>query len=185
MLKLKLQCFGHLMGKANSLEKTLMLGKSEGKRRRGWQGMRWLVSITNSMGLNLSKLWERVEDRGDWCAAVLGVSKNWTIKKVEHWGNYVFKLWCWRSLLRVSWTTKKSNQSILKEINPEYSLKVMMCSWSSNTLATWWKEQTHWNWKRPWSWEKQKAKGDGGSRGWDGWMALLTQWTWICTNSGR
>ena len=111
--------------------------------------------------------------------------KSWTIKKAEHWGNDVFKLRCWRSLLRVSWTTKKSNQSILKEINPEYSLEVMMCSWSSNTLATWWKEQTHWNWKRPWSWEKQKAKGDGGSRGWDGWMALLTQWTWICTNSGR
>ena len=67
--KLKLQYFGHLMWRADSLEKTLMLGKIEGKRRRGWQRLRWLDSITNSTDMNLSKLWEGVEDRGGWHAA--------------------------------------------------------------------------------------------------------------------
>ena len=87
-LMLKLQYFGHLMWTANSLEKTLMLGKIEGKRRRGWQRIRWLDGITDSMEMSLSKFWEMVKDREGWCSVVHTVTKSWTwLSKMLSWGS--------------------------------------------------------------------------------------------------
>ena len=108
--------------------------------------------------------------------------ESWTIKKAECWRIDGFELWCWRRLLRVPWTARRSNQSILKEMSPGCSLEGLMLNWNSYTLATWCKELTYL--KRSWCWERLKAGGEGDDRGWDGWMASPTQCTWVWVNSG-
>ena len=103
--------------------------------------------------------------------------ESWTIQKAEHQRIDTFELWCWRRLLRVPWTARRSNQSTVKEISPDILWKDWCWSWNSNTLATWCEELTHL--KRPRCWERSKVGRDGENRGLDGWMASLTQWTWI------
>ena len=105
----------------------------------------------------------------------------WTIKKAECQRIDAFELWCWRKLLRVPWTARRSNQSIPKEISPGCSLEGLMLKLNSNTLATWREELTHLT--RSWCWERLKAGGEGDDRGWDGWMASPTQWTWVWVDS--
>jgi len=87
--------------------------------------------------------------------------ESWTIKMSKGWRIDAFELWCWRGLLRIPWTARRSNQSILKEINPEYSVEGLMLKMSSNTVATWCEELTHW--KRPWCWERLKVGREGST----------------------
>ena len=106
---------------------------------------------------------------------------SWILKKSKCQRIDAFELWCWRRLLRVPWTARRSNQSILKEISPEYSLEGLMLKlklqYSGYLL-----QRTD-SFKRPWSWERLKAGGEGDDRGWDGWMASSTQWTWVWISS--
>ena len=109
--------------------------------------------------------------------------ESWTIKKAEHWRIDAFELWCWRRLLRVHWTARRGNQSILKEISPEYSLEGLMLKLKLQYFGHLMRRTDSLE-KRPWFWERLKAGGEGDNRSWDGWMASPTQRTWIWVNSG-
>ena len=108
--------------------------------------------------------------------------ESWTLKKAECWSIDAFELWCWRRLLRVPWTARRSNQSILNDIRLGVYWKDWCWGWNSSTLATSCEELTHW--KKLWCWERLGAGGEGDDRWWDGWMASLTRWTWIWVKSG-
>ena len=105
-----------------------------------------------------------------------------TIKKAEHWRIDAFELWCWRRLLRVPWTARRSNQYILKEISPECSLEGLMLKVKLQYFG-----QLRWSadsFEKTLIWERLRVGREGDNRGWDGWMASLTQWTWIWVDSG-
>ena len=108
--------------------------------------------------------------------------ESWTVKKAEHQKIDAFQLWCWRRLLRVPWTARRSNRSILKEISPGCSLEGLMLKlklqYFVHLMQSWLIG------KRPWCWEGLGAEGEGDDRGWDGWMASPTWWTWVWVNSG-
>ena len=108
--------------------------------------------------------------------------ESWTVKKAEHWRIDVFEQWCWRRLLRVPWTARRSNQSILKEISLWCSVEGLMLKLKLQYFATLCEKLTHW--KRPWCWEGLGAGGERDNIGWDGWMASPTQWTWVWVYSG-
>ena len=107
--------------------------------------------------------------------------ESWTTKKAERWRIDAFKRWCWRRLLRVSWTARRLNQSILKEINTEYSLERLMLKLKLQCFGLLNEQRTHWI--GPWCWERLKGGGEEYDRGWDSWMASPMQWTWIWANS--
>ena len=108
---------------------------------------------------------------------------SWTIKKADHWRIDAFELWCWRRHLRVPWTARRSNQSILKEISPEYSLEGLMLKLKLQYFG-------HLMWRvdsleKTLLLERLKSGEEGDDRGWDGWMESLIQWTWVWASSGR
>ena len=111
--------------------------------------------------------------------AVMYGCESWTIKKAERQRIDAFELWCWRRLLRVPWTARRSNQSIPKEISPEYSLEGMMLKLKLQNFGHLMQRTDS-----SWCWERLKVGGEGDDRGWDGWMTSLTQWTWVWVNSG-
>ena len=108
--------------------------------------------------------------------------ESWTVKKAECRRIDAFELWCWRRFFRVPWTARRSNQSILKEISPEYSLEGLVLKLKLQYFG-------HLMWRtdsleRPWCWERLKVRGEGDDRGWDGWMVSPTRWTWVWAGSG-
>ena len=114
---------------------------------------------------------------------VMYACESWTIKKAEHWRMDAFELWCWRRFLSFPWTARRSNQSILKEISPGCSLEGLMLKLKLQYF--WPPDVKSWLiWKDPDAGKDLRARGEGDNRGWDSWMASLTQWTWVWVDSG-
>ena len=109
--------------------------------------------------------------------------ESWTIKKTERWRIDTFELWCWRRLMRVPLTARRSNQSIQKEIRTEYSLEGLTLKLKFQYFCHLMQKLTHL--KRPWCWERLKAGGERDDKRWDGWTASLTRWIWVWVNSRR
>ena len=139
-----------------------------------------LDSILKSRDITLSAKVHLVKAMG--FPVVMYGCESWAIKRAGHWRIDGFELWCWRRLLRVPWTARRSNQSILKEISPEHSLEGLMLKLKLQYLAMWFEELTYC--KRSWCWERLKVGGEWDDRGWDGCLASLTQWTWVWVNLG-
>ena len=147
----------------------------------GREVMTNLDSILESLDITLPTKFRLV--KAMFFPVVMYSCESWTIKKAECWRIDAFELWCWRRLLRVLWTARRSNQSILKEISPEYSLEGLMLELKLQYFGHLSKEFTHL--KRPWCWERLKAWGEGDDKVWDGWMTSLTQWAWVWVDSGN
>ena len=146
----------------------------------GWKVMTNLDSILKSRHITLSTKVHLVKTMV--FPVVMFWCESWTIKHAEHRRIDAFELWCWRRLLRVPWTSRRSNQSILKEISPGISLEGMMLKLKLQYFGhLMWKVDSL---KRLWCWESLSA-GEGDDRGWDGWMVSPSQWTWVSVNSGR
>ena len=109
--------------------------------------------------------------------------ESWTVRKVECWRIDAFELWCWRRLLKVPWTARRSNQSILKEISPEYSLEGLMLKLRLQYFGHLIRRTD--SLEKPGCWEKVNTGGKGDDRGWDNWMASPTRWTWVWATSQR
>ena len=163
--------FIFLGSKVTEIKRRLILGRKV---------MTNLDSILKSKDITLSTNVRLV--RAMVFPVVMYGCESWTIKKAERQRTDAFELWCWRRLLRVPWAARRSNQSILKEISPEYSLEGLMLKLNSNILPTWYKELTPL--KRPWCWERLRAGEEADDRGWEGWMSSSTQWTWVWVDSG-
>ena len=144
----------------------------------GWKAMTNLDSILKSRDITLPTKVHLVKAMA--FPVVMYGCESWTIKKAEHWRIDALELRCWRRLLGVPWTARRSKQSILKKISPEYSLEGLKLK--LQYFGHLCEELTHW--KRLWCWERMRAGGEGDDRGWDGWMVSPTQWTWVWVNSG-
>ena len=145
----------------------------------GMKVMTNLDSILKSRDITLSTKFHLVKAMV--FPVVMYGCETWTIKKAEHWRIDVFELWCWRRLLKVPWTARRSNQSILKEISPGCSLEGLMLKMKLQYFGHLMQRAD--SFEKTWCWERLKA-GEGDDRGWDGWMASPTQWTWVWVNSG-